>query len=134
MTSPPPGTPQARLYSELDFCSNTLIGVKIPIVVDDVPMLVLGYGDVPLVWLTAPSDPKGERWVEIVRESTSLNESVNVERDVDASAIRIKIGGQDVLEVSTVSQTKARVLLIDFRVLGIPIWGNQSGLQIGGTS
>ena len=134
MTSPPRGVPESRLFREIDFCSNSLVGVQIPIMVDETPMLALGYGKVPLVWLQAPADPKGERWDEVVRESTSLHPNVTVETDIAASAIRIKVLGHDVLHVITVSEVKARIPFVDFRGFGLPVVGSDSGLQIGGST
>lgn len=115
-------------------CSNTLVDVRVPIMVDQVPVFRLAYGKLPLVWLRAPADTKGEVWIEVVSESRSQYPNVTVETDTEASLIRIKVVGHEVLAVATVSETKAKVSLIDFSVFGIPVVGNESGLQIGGNS
>ncbi len=129
----PEGAPQYRLFRELEFCSNILVGVETPIMVDETAMLRIAYsGDLPLVWLMAPSDPKAERWVEVVRESRSVYPNLAVERE--AKTIRIKVVDRVALEVAAVSEAKAIVSLIDFRVFGVPVFGNEKGLQIGGSA
>src|SRR5436190_24277266 len=103
MTSPSEGKPQYRLFREVEFCSNRLVEVPVLIMVDEVPMLRLAYGQVPLVWLQVPIRARGEAWGDAVTESRARHPSVIVETDPAASTVRVNFGGKEMLRVVTVS-------------------------------
>ena len=78
-----------QLYAKISFCSNVLQGVGPTLVmVDQTHMLKVAYGVCPLIWLMAPADQQGEKWVPIVGESESLHKDVKVEKD-DINVLRI---------------------------------------------
>lgn len=121
-------------YRELDFCSNRLIGVHIPIVVHENPVLLLGTGSYPLVWLAAPIEPGARRWGYIVKESKSVNPAVNVHVDKRQKSVHIRIEGKTVLFAQANSSSKATVSQLDLRPIGLAVYGDRRGLYAGGMS
>ena len=48
-------------FEELNFCSNTLQNCKIPIVIDGRPILLVGKGEQPQVWIWAIVNQKTKK-------------------------------------------------------------------------
>jgi hypothetical protein len=121
-------------FHELDLCSNVFTDVKVPILFRNIPVLLIGRGAVPAVWLAARADAEGTRWSFIVDKSVSRHPSVKVDVDVESYEVVVLIAGNQILRTRCVSQEKAAVTDIDLRPLGLGVEGSAVGLKIGGTT
>jgi len=116
---------------QLTLCSNVLRQVPIPLSVDAIPVLLVGKGRVPLVWLNAPIGGPEQRWSYIVRASQAANPAVVISVDVQNSAIEVRVGGQVVLKAHAVSPDEIVVSHIDLRPIGFDIQGDATKLSLG---
>lgn len=122
-----------RPFRELRLCSNALRGVSIPIAIDRFPILLVGQGPLPLVWLAAPVEPGVFPWPFVVSANRSSNPAVGVHFDLKKATVRVSVSGLDVLRVSKTSEESAEIAYLDLRPIGLDIIGTSSGLQAGGT-
>ena len=44
-------------YLELSICSNKLVSVQIPFLIDQTPLLLIGKNSVPQIWRSARNSP-----------------------------------------------------------------------------
>ena len=112
-------------------CSNLFRNVTIPIAVGDHPLLLVGKGVVPLLWLAARSGPNSSLWMYVVDASKVANAAVKLEF---GDSITVTIASTNVITVIRETPTKANVRQLDLRPLGINVTGDASGLQIGSNS
>jgi len=120
-------------YRELDFCNNLLSGVGVPLLFNRIPVLLIGKGDLPRVWLYGPTDPRGTNWNQVVIDNRSINPIVQVVLQPESGSVSLKIEKSEVLHITVISPDKAKVTKLDFRPIGIDIHGTESELNIGGT-
>lgn len=123
-------------YKTLNFCSNILIGVKVPILVGDMPVLLVGRGkkskDAPKIWLAAPRQPNSPEWAFVLDASVSTNRAVEVTSDDARRTLRVSVSGIRVLEVVEVDRDQATVTFVDLAPLGLAVRGDSRGLAVGG--
>jgi hypothetical protein len=123
-------------FRVLSFCGNLLENVKVPVMLKGRPIVLVGSGgDRPRIWLNIPS--AGNTWTSLVadeeleasqpRTPVSL---LNVHKL--PMTIEIAIGNLPVLRAVQLSTTKAELLHIDLRPLGLNMFGSSpTGLTIG---
>lgn len=116
---------------KLVFCSNTLIDVPIVVTVDDEPILLIGQGAVPSVWLAAPIADPDRKWVFVVRRTQSANPGVRVQVSSAKRQAVISVAGHDVLRVSMQALDEAVVDFLDLRPIGLMVSGNANTLTLG---
>lgn len=121
-------------YRELNVCSNRLVNVRIPILMHENPVLLVGSGSYPMVWLSAPLEPGARRWGYVVKESKSLNPAVSVHIDRKQKSVNVRIEGEDVLFVQADSAVRATISRLNLRPIGLAVHGDRQGLQAGGVS
>ncbi len=119
-------------FPNLAFCSNELVGGKVPISVRNFPVLLVGRGIVPLLWLAAPSEPGSKSWTYVVRESQSANPAIRVSVEKEKGVITVYTSGQEVVKARTITSERAEVSYLDLRPLGLAIEGNTSALRVSG--
>lgn len=119
-----------RPYGKLTFCSNLLIGGGHLIQIGDVLPLLVGHGEIPQVWLQAPTDRAGKHFIQLVVSSVSAHPAVLV--NVAGGILSVSAGGKKVLQVREVGPDEAVVELVDLRPIGFNIFGDKSGLNAGG--
>lgn len=117
----------------LDLCSNILENVKVPILFRNVPLLLVGDGPFPLVWLAGPVDPRQEKWRWVVEKSISRSTMINVDVDGSTATVQVFAGKSQVLRVGADGPGQAKVTELDLRPLGSRVQGSSVGLDIGGT-
>lgn len=117
---------------QLTLCSNILRNVQVPIAIEGTPILLIGKGTVPLVWLAAPIGMAGQRWVYVVQASRSMNPAVTVRTDLKIGTVVVKVSGSTVISGRAVSPEQITVDKVDLRLLGLAVFGDQSGLTFGG--
>jgi len=117
-------------YDELHLCSNTLINVKIPFLIGDTPLLLIGKNTVPNVWLSAQVSPGSHEWKYIVEENRSLNPAVYVDADDVNRTVSVRVSNKVIIKVVAQSTIKAVVEVLDFRPLGLNVHGDKSVLSL----
>lgn len=117
-------------YDKLTLCSNLLIGGGHLIQVGEVLPLLVGHGEIPQVWLQAPTDRAGKNFVQLVVASVAAHPAVLV--NIAGGILSVSAGGKKVLQVREVGPDEAVVELLDLRPVGFNIYGDKSGLSAGG--
>jgi hypothetical protein len=119
-----------RPYDKLTLCSNVLIGGGHLIQVGELLPLLVGNGEIPKVWLQAPTDPSGKQFIQLVVASVATHPAVVV--SVTDGILSVSAGGKKVLQVRGVGPDEAAVELLDLRPVGFNIYGDKNGLSAGG--
>ncbi len=118
-------------FKELIVCSNQFIRGVVPIrIKSKIPFLV-GKGDVPIIWLNAPSAKDGNNWKEVVVKNESLNKKIEVMISKDTVSIATNDKTFTVIKVNKLSYDLAEIIDLDLRPLGLNIYGDKNGLYIG---
>jgi hypothetical protein len=117
-------------FETLTVCSNTVKGGGNLVAVGDVLPLLVGKGDIPQVWLLALANAKTNEFVPIVEKSISKHPAVKVYEE--NGILNVMISGEIVLSVSKNSENSANVKSLDFRPLGLNMYGNEESLNVGG--
>ncbi len=123
------------LFEELIFCSNVIRNCNVPIVIDDRPVVLVGRGDQPKIWLWGLVDPKSKRLVPIVRSNSVLipmTPPIKVESENNYT--RVKLNDIIIIHAVKSSETTAIVDQLDMRPLGFSIYGDSSTLHVGTTT
>ena len=118
-------------FNKLIICSNTLLGGGTLVAVGDVLPLLIGKGEKPKIWLQALSDSKKNEFVTIVEESISKRPAVKVYENEEAGSLNVMISEDIVLSVKIIDQDTAVVERLDFRPIGLNMYGNSSSLTAG---
>lgn len=118
-------------FHTLELCSNKFVDVMIPIAVNNFPVLLVGSGVVPIVWMAAPRQVGATDWTFVVTEGRSNNPLVQVNIDKAKGRVVIKAGGTVLLQALTVSQEHAIVEKLDLRPVGLAVTGDGNALHIG---
>jgi hypothetical protein len=115
----------------LELCSNRFVDVTVPMAVRDFPVLLIGRGLVPIVWLGAPRQIGASDWTFVVTEGQSNNPLIQVNVDKGKGRVVIKAGGTVLLQARTASQDQAIVEKLDLRPVGLAVTGDRSALHVG---
>lgn len=118
----------------IDFCSNRLIQVKVPISFESTPIILLGSGDLPRIWLSAPTKPSGKLWAYVVEDNRPLNPAVTVESNEREQLVLVKVSNHRVLQAKMVGPDSILVDFVDLNPIGLNVKGSSGGLSIGGTT
>jgi len=118
-------------FEELVLCNNYLINVKVPIEFKKKIPLLVGKGDVPLIWLSAPVKKDGRDWQELVIKNKPMNKKITIISSKENKLITIKIDTYTIIQVIKHSNEKAEVIGLDLRPLGFNIHGNANILYFG---
>ena len=117
--------------NKVELCSNIILGgSQLFLLGNTVPLLVGAGGQAPRIWLQAISDPDTREFIPVVQDSRSVHPAVNV--SIDGSSILISIDRHTVVDAQSVGESYVRIKEIDLRPLGLNVYGNQSGLKLGG--
>lgn len=116
-------------YDELRLCGNTLKTVKIPFLIGETPLLLIGKNSVPQVWLSAQTSPGSHQGESLVEENRSLNPAVYVDVQDGSRTVYVKLSNIVIIKVRAQSKTNAVIDLLDLRPIGLNVYGDQSGLS-----
>lgn len=119
---------QYEPFNQIEIGTNHLTNVKVLFSVNDNVPLLIGFGEEPRIWLSIPADSKGEKWQALVRDSKSLHPKVKVIKKNGNVVIDTPDGV--VLNVNKMSETMAKVAVINLRPFGINIHGNENSLTV----
>jgi hypothetical protein len=117
-------------YDELNLCGNSLINVKIPFLIGESPLLLIGKNTTPLIWLSAQTSPGSHEWKYIVEENRSLNPAVYVDIQDINRTVYVKVSNIVIVKVAAQSATKAMIEVLDMRPIGLNVYGDSSGLSL----
>lgn len=117
-------------YQSLSFCSNSIIGGGHIFAMGKVIPLLIGVGPHPRVWLQAVAAPGSKDFVTIVSDSKSTHPAVHVM--VEGNTVIVSVGGRTVLTAEARDTQSAVVSEVDFRPLGLNVFGSSTGLSLGG--
>lgn len=117
-------------YQSLRFCSNTISGGGQIFAMGKVLPLLIGVGRSPRIWLQAVAAPGSKEFVTIVADSKAIHPAAEVE--VKGNKIVIFVQGKTVLRVEAKDDKSAVVSEVDFRPLGLNVFGNSTRLNLGG--
>lgn len=120
-------------FDELQLCSNSLMKVKVPLLIDGNAVILVGRGPAPLVWLAAPTQPKGSAWDYVVRESIAGFRQIDVALSLTTREVTVRVHDSELLHVRALSDSVAVVDRVDLRPIGLAIYGDSSGLHAGPT-
>lgn len=121
---------QYRPYQIISFCSNQIIGGgHIFAMGKDLPLLI-GEGRKPRIWLQAVSTPDSRELITVVSNSRSTHPAVSVK--VDGKRVIVTVQGRTVISAEPMGANGAVVTELDLRPVGLNVFGNQSGLSLGG--
>lgn len=119
-------------YQNLNVCSNTLIGGGHLVALGDVLPVLVGRGEIPKVWMQAPLDKSGAKYVLLVADSVAVHPTVVVTGN--GPSLSVSVGGIPVLHVVQTSTDSAVVSQLDLRPIGLNISGNAASLNAGGAN
>ena len=121
-----------RPYQTLTVCSNTLIGGGHLVLIGEVLPLLVGSGDAPTIWLQAPTDRTGTKYVPLVTASVAAHPAVAVVKNEEG--LTVSIGGAPVIHIKQMDRESAVIDLIDLRPIGLNIHGDAKSLTAGGAT
>lgn len=117
-------------FQDLNFCSNSILGGGHIFAMGRVLPLLVGVGVAPRVWLQAVADPGSKEFVTIVADSVSTHPAVDV--SVVGNTVVVSVRRKVVLTAEAIDDRHAVVSDIDFRPLGLNVFGNSTALSLGG--
>lgn len=127
-----------KSFHELRFCGNTLVNVRLPLLVyGQVPVLIGKRRNtlnswIPQVWLNYVSRGTSGDSFPLVRRNEALHEGIDV--TVINRTVIVKFESQKVIEIRTIGADCAEVSSLDLRPFGLDITGTNSSLKIGTSS
>jgi hypothetical protein len=119
-------------YEVVNFCSNTLINVLAIIGVNDTPYLLVGKGDVPMIWLYT-QDENGRRQ-PLIEKNVTKNPQIKVDIKGEEKRICFSYEGKLLIEALGDPSSVCTIESIDLTNVGININGTYSSLFIAGTT
>ncbi|MFZ5842565.1 MAG: hypothetical protein ACOY3E_06630 [Pseudomonadota bacterium] len=117
-------------YQSVNFCSNNIIGGGHIFAMGKVVPLLVGVGPAPRVWLQAVAAADSKEFVTVVADSVSMHPAVNV--SISGSRLVVSINGKPILTAEASGKQSATVSEVDFRPIGLNIFGNSEALNLGG--
>ncbi len=117
-------------FEELDICSNSFINGVIPLEVHGNIVFLVGQGEHPAVWVSAPASAMGDEWMFVVENNQALYKEAVVEFPENATVVLV--ADTILLYTERLSEQKAEVTSLDLRPLGLNVYGDRNGLNVGG--
>lgn len=118
-------------FKELSFCSNTLQNCKIPIIIDDTPILLVGKGEQPQIWISAIVNQKTKKLGPVVIANSIRIATCDFKVEAKDNSTCIKFKNTVIIKATKLSDEKALIEQIDLRPFGFNIYGNSSTLNVG---
>jgi len=129
-------TPFDRLY----LCGNYLENVQVPFVIKHKVPLLIGKGDIPLIWLRGPAKKDEKVWIDMVVKNEKIQERATVgtvdvswdnELKKEKKMVYVLINDKVIIQVIKRSEEEAVVLNLDLTPIGFNIYGNPNKLIVG---
>ncbi|TCV17138.1 hypothetical protein EDC17_101155 [Sphingobacterium alimentarium] len=116
---------------ELIICSNKIIGGGQLIKIQDYSPLVVGRGEIPLIWLNVKNNNK---IIELIKENKSFNSNLNVEKSITNRTTIIKVNNSIIIHAKMREENSCIISKIDLRPIGLDIVGDSQKLKIAGNT
>jgi hypothetical protein len=120
-----------RPFSELTVCGNRVTGGGLLFVLGDAPLLLVGQGSQPMIWLQAPTTPGSRQLEPIVESSISKHPAVSVISR--HGFLDVQIANTTLVRVQRTGEQSAAIDVIDLRPIGLNITGDPSELRVAGS-
>ncbi|MDF3081095.1 hypothetical protein [Burkholderia sola] len=119
-------------YHKLNFCSNTLINVKVPIAIrQGLAPLLIGRGTSPRVWMSAGHIMNDQQaFFQIVKDNVSNSPQVRVVTGPNFT--EVLFDDTIMCHVKQISNDEAAVTKLDLRPAGLVLFGDENALNVGG--
>ncbi|WP_162549644.1 hypothetical protein [Hymenobacter nivis] len=115
-----------------DICSNKLIDCEGIALIRGIPPILIGAGEFPRIWLQGFSEQSG--FIEIVSNNIRMNPNISLIEDKFNKTTAIAAGTKMIVHSQMIDSTSCAVRLIDLRPIGINMFGDETGLSVGGGS
>lgn len=119
-------------FEDLAVCSNRLINGVALFAIRDQPVLLIGSGLLPRVWLTVPVASASDNFIQLVESNRSGHPAISIDLDANLGRVTVRLDHAVLLEVIKVGEGMAAIKTLDFRPVGLNIFGNDGGLRLGG--
>jgi len=116
-------------YQRLSVCGNLIIGGGHLIAIGKVLPLLIGSGEIPMIWLQAPADHTAKTYVPLVTASVASHPAVSIVND--SNGLLVSVEGTPVIHISQTDTESATIDLLDLRPIGLNIFGNVDSLNAG---
>lgn len=123
--------PEYIAFQELVICGNRFINGTVPIEVETTPVLLIGQGEPPLVWISVPGKQRLKPFALVVNNQ-SRESKISVFWKTNSTVIFFK-SSITMLYVTKESDEKAIVPTLDLRPIGLSIFGNEDSLTVANT-
>ncbi len=122
-----------KAFQTLTVCSNKVLGGGFPFSLGDGLPLLIGNGPSPVIWLQAVKNAPTKELMILIDRNVPTMKGVEVSKP-EEGVIEVFIGGTRILRVKKTGLDSATISSLDLRPIGLNITGNQSGLNVGGSS
>lgn len=119
-------------FLDLVICGNRFIRGIAPFTISDRPVLLVGKGDLPIVWLVVPSPDAPKKFITLVANNESQHLGVIVETNNETRTVQVIMRGNILISVKKILEEMAAVESMDLRPVGLNIYGNEVSLNVGG--
>jgi hypothetical protein len=117
-------------YQSINFCSNNIIGGGHIFAMGKVLPLLIGVGAKPRIWLQAVSTPGRQEFITVVNDSKSTHPAVSIR--TEGKKVIVSVQGRTVLSAESTGEQSVTISELDFRPIGLNVFGNSSSLSLGG--
>ena len=111
-------------------CGSRLTNTQVPIEVYGTAPLLIGTGVIPRLWLYSPTDGKFQSWIPVVLDNKAQVNGVVVQKQ-QPYTISIEAGSTTLLRIQFLKGTPITVTHIDFRPIGLNIYGDGTSIKMG---
>jgi hypothetical protein len=115
--------------ARLEVCSNELIGGGNIVGFDNFSPLLIGKGDIPLVWIYARADKLN--WIPVVTQSESKHSKILIEKRLDQRELIISVEKVVLIHAKMLNDESCIVNQLDLRPVGLDLHGDSNELVIG---
>ena len=118
-------------FPTLIFCGNELIDGKAVFCVGSRPVLRVGKGNPPLVWLQCPMEsPQDKSWEWIIRENEKIykGSGLVVSTPSTSTSMEIYVDEHRLIHLTVpIPDKKAEIISLDLTPLGVDVHGDMRG-------
>lgn len=118
-------------YPLLDVLGNKFVNGLVPVATSTSAVLLIGKGNTPSVWLSAPnqSDPKMRTYVVEANKSRSPDIEVHVQRNETV----VSFHGTVMVRAQQIAPDSAVIKDLDLRPVGLNVYKEGDAIRIGST-
>lgn len=115
-------------FNKLEIGSNVFIHGKVPIAFRNFPILLVGNGAGPRIWLSVPEKDQGVRY--LVEDNEARSRGIGVLQKDDAASVYFN--AMLIIQTFKKSEDEAKVTHLDLTPLGLTIRADLNSPTVGG--